>query len=97
TLSLHDALPIYGAPAVELADGLVDDPVRDRGQEAGALGGGQEEARRDELAGAVPAHERLDVLHRAGGEVDDRLVLEHELATGDGVVQRGGQLEVAGR
>jgi len=67
-------------PAVELAHRLLDHPVGDRRHEAGALGGGQEEAGADQLAATVPAHERLDALHRSGGEVDDRLVLEHELA-----------------
>ena len=42
-------------PAVELAHGLLDHPVGDRREQAGALGGGQEQAGADQLAARGPS------------------------------------------
>jgi hypothetical protein len=85
------------APRCGLGDHGADDPVADRLDQAAVLG------RRDELGGGdhaalgvVPAQQRLDRDHLAGGDVMDRLVVQLELALSQCPPQPRGQRELAG-
>ena len=81
--------PVSGGPAR-----LVDDPVRQRGDEPARLGDRDELAGRDEPSVAHPANERLVADRLAGREVDDRLVVEPEVAGGDPGGEIGAELEL---
>ena len=73
---------------------LAQDPASDRHDQTGLLGEHDEAARIDAPPGRVlPTHERLDALHRARVDLDDRLVVEEELVAVEGVGQVGAQLE----
>src|SRR6185437_6606549 len=77
-------------PGPGLAAGLGDDPVRQRRDQAGALREWDELARRDELGAVLPTHERLACDGGAGREVDDRLVVQDQVAALDGAREPGG-------
>ena len=63
-------------------------PHRQRLDELGALGHGQELTRLQQPAlGVLPANERLDAVHLAGAEVELRLVVQHELVALEGQAQ----------
>src|SRR5436190_22637206 len=63
-------------------------PFADRQNKAGLLGQRNKVERRDHAAlGVVPAQQRLEAGHLAGLQVKDRLVVELELAVGDGLAQ----------
>ena len=90
TLSCEAVLP----PARALREREVEHAQRERAHDRALLGEGQERAGHEEAAlGVLPAHERLGGDHGAGPHVDERLVVEHDLAVADGVGQRGHQLQ----
>ena len=76
------------APVRELAAGEHEDLRAERHGEPRRLGGG-EELRGGEQAvvGVLPAHERLDGGDRAGRQVEDRLVVQAQLAVGERAAQ----------
>jgi hypothetical protein len=77
-----------------LPAGLAQHPAADRHDQAGLLGERDELERRHEPAlGVVPAHERLDAGDPAVVELDDRLVVELELAVLERALQVGLELE----
>ena len=72
-------------PVAGLPDRLLQDPAAERHDQPGVLG------ERDEPVGAEhavlrmqPAHQRLGAAHAAVAEVDQRLVLDEELAAVQG-------------
>ena len=72
-------------PGAHLAAGLIQHERSDGSDEAVLLGGGDELHRGDEAPGGVcPAHEGLHSLETPVGEVEGGLVVEDELAAGDG-------------
>ena len=79
-------------PGAGLAHRLLQDPAAERHDQPGVLG------ERDEPVGAEhavlrvqPAHQRLGAAHTAVAEVDQRLVLDEELAALQGRGQRRGE------
>ena len=69
------------APGLDGAAGFGEHPAAELDDLAGFLGRGDERARHYQaVVRVVPAHQRLDAEQFALGEVDDRLVLEEELA-----------------
>ena len=66
-----------------------------QGNDQAALLGDPDEVRRWQQTpvGVLPAHERLEATHGAGVEVDDRLVVEHELVLADPLLQLAAQRE----
>ena len=87
----HVQVEPHVAPHCALPAGLVDDPFRDRGDHAGALGQRDELVGHDQAALAVaPPDQRLDADHVVGREVDQRLVVEHELLALDRPPQASG-------
>ena len=80
-------------PAPELLHGGLEHPVAQLGNEAGFLGDGDELVRHDQAAGGMlPADQGLDALDPAGGQLNDRLVEQHQLRAGDGLAQFPHQL-----
>ena len=85
------------APGGGLRDHGVDDPVADRLDQPAVLGGGDELAGRDHPAlRVVPAQQRLDGDGGAAGDLEDRLVVQLELAAGQRPAQAGGERQLAG-
>ncbi len=86
------AVGVPGLPEAGLAHGLLEHPAAERHDQAGVLG------ERDEAVGAehpvlrvAPADQRLRAVHAAVPEVDERLVLDEELAALQGGRQGGGE------
>ena len=68
-------------------------PLADRGDERRVLDGGQEpDGRQQAVDGVLPADERLDAVTRPC-ELDGRLVVQHELARGPGVLHVAEELQ----
>ena len=85
-------------PLARLPAGLTQHPAADRDDEAGLLRERDEVERRHEAAlGVVPAHERLDRRDPAAGQVDGRLVVDHELVALERLLELGLQLEALER
>ena len=92
TLTVNGCRP-RGAPRAQLPARLAEDPAADLEDRVGLLGDPDEVVRADPAAlGVLPADERLDADHPAAGDLDDGLVLEDELAGGDGALEVGRQL-----
>ncbi len=71
------------APARELAAGEHEDLGPERHGEPGRLAGGEElRGREQPVVGVLPAHERLDGDDRARRQVEDRLIVQAQLAVG---------------
>jgi len=76
-------------PRLGLPAGLAKDPATNRQDEAAVLGNAHEPVRVDEsVTGSRQAEERLDTGNGAGLEIDLRLVVQHELALFECVMQR---------
>src|ERR1039458_2087338 len=74
-----------GLPTAGLLAGAAEDPVAQSSDEADFLGEGDELARwEDALLRMPPADKSLDADGEARGEAEDRLVVKHELAAGQG-------------
>jgi hypothetical protein len=72
------------APRGRVGDGLVQHPQRQRLDQLGLLGQGNEVPGRDHAqAGVLPAHQCLDRDDLVGRELQDRLVVQDELAVVD--------------
>ena len=83
-----------GLPGCHLAAGFAQCPDADRHNQAGLLGRRDEISRQDQSAiGVLPAQEALEAIQAAARELDDRLIVQLELAPVDGVAQIGLQLE----
>ena len=79
-----------GGPATGLLDGLLEDPGGERVDQAALLGQRDELGRRDDPADRVdPADQGLDVLDLVGAHVDQRLVVQGQLAQRRSVAQLG--------
>ena len=75
-------------PMGRLHAGGAQHPFAERQDQAGFLGQRDEVGRRDHAAlGMIPAHQRLEAGDLAGLQVEDRLVVDLELAVGDGLAQ----------
>ena len=73
-----------------LEEGLADDPGVHLAHEARQLRRGDELGGRNDPADRIlPTHERLDPAQLEAAHEDARLVLEHELIPGDGLLDRG--------
>ena len=69
------------APSPRLAAGRLEDPPAERHDQAGLLGQRDERERRDQAAiGMLPADERLEPDDPVGRQVDQRLVVDTQLA-----------------
>jgi hypothetical protein len=85
-------------PLRELAAGLVQDPGADRDDEPVALGERDEAQRPDGAVHRVaPAQQRLDAGELAGGQPDERLVDEVQLAIVERLAQAALELEALER
>jgi hypothetical protein len=74
-------LGLYSRPTGKLAGCLVQDPAAEIADEVRLLGGGDEVVGLDHaVSGPVPAQQRLVPIDVAGGDLDDGLVVEYELA-----------------
>ncbi len=84
-------------PLADLPERRVDDPARQRADDAGALGERDEVDRREQPAlGMVPAHERLDPGDGAVLDGDLRLVVQGELALVDAAAQLARERQALG-
>ncbi len=76
----HDRGGAVVAPLARLRTRLLEDPGAHRRDQPGLLGERDEVQRRHQaVPGPLPAHQRLGGDDRAGLEVDDRLVVDHQL------------------
>ena len=93
TLTVNRSGPTSSCHAAHLAAGLAEHPASDLEDRVRLLGDPDEVVGADPAAlGMVPADERLDADHASRRDLDDRLVLEHELAGDDGVLEVRRQL-----
>lgn len=85
-------LAVAFSPFPGLAHRLLQDPAAERHDQPGVLGERDEPVRAEDAVLRVqPAHQRLGAPHAAVTEVDQRLVLDEELAALQGRGQLGGQ------
>ena len=75
-------------------EGLIQHPPPDRDDGGAGLGHGDEHRWGDGPTVAVPPQQRLLAHCGAGAEGDDGLVVDLELATGQGGAQCGGELDL---
>ena len=89
----HHPLRLPGVdPGAALPAGLAQHPLTQRHDQPGVFGDRDEAARRHQrFAGGLPAHQRFHPGHTPPG-VDERLVVQQELAVDQGVAQPGFQL-----
>ena len=85
-------------PATHLLARLAQDQPLEALGEPVLRCGRQEVHGRDQPPGGMgPAHQRLSAQQLAGGQLDDRLVMQHQLVAGDRRRQLGSELAVRGR
>lgn len=85
-------LPVPFSPFTGLPYRLLQDPAAERHDQPGVLGERDEPVRAEHpVLRMQPAHQRLGAPHTAVAEVDQRLVLDEELAAVKGRGQRRGQ------
>ena len=81
------------SPTRQFTGRLLKSPPAQAADRAGRFGEGDELRWRDQAElGVVPAHQCLEADRIAGGGFDDRLILEVNLASIDGVRQRSLEL-----
>nr|WP_228430773.1 hypothetical protein [Baekduia soli] len=94
----HLKVQPLAVPGVELGQGLVEHRQRQRRDEAGVLGDGDElVGGQQAVDGVVPAHERLDAADVAGAQLGLRLEEDLELAEVQAVAQLAGEAQARGR
>ena len=81
-------------PGLQLLTGFEDQPVAGGIEQAGVLGGGDEMVGRNQaLLGMVPAQEGFESYDLSACKLHDGLVMDTELAPGDGFAEFGFELE----
>src|SRR6185437_4205676 len=94
----HAQMQALVLPRAGLAARLVQYPLSDGHNEAGILGQRDEPTGRNEPArGVTPADERLGALDVARGDIHLRLIVQLELALGDGGAQAALELQALAR
>ena len=89
--------PELGVPGAGVAAGRLEHRAPERHDDAGLLGGPDEQRRREHAeAGVLPAHQRLDAADAVVGQRDQRLVEHEELVVRDRHGQGRGQREPRG-
>ena len=88
----HADIDSFFEPFAKLGERGIDDPCRERMDDARFFGHRYEAVRRHQaVTRMVPPDERLDGVHGAGRQSHLRLVVEHQLALGDGAAQLAGK------
>ena len=82
---VDDVPAVQQAPRFDLADGLANDPAADRDDQTAFLQQRYEGVGRHQtVARVVPPQQRLGADHPIVGKLDDRLIMEPQLAPADG-------------